>query len=352
MAAARKHPRDDELTVVLARLFDLSPRDQLRAYESLRDYLALAAPAVDDKLERQLDALKTLEQVRDELGHVPTMEEFDRAAIQLGIDWNAQRIGRVFGGFKAALAFLTRERPRPSAGQEAKRRAAVGRGRTHEAYKTALRVWLDTKPESEGVRDYTAFAGEYNRGRSELWLPSASAIKKGLTLPWKECLRLARDETTLADATKAMLAARESRTTGPHDLIGVREIGALLDLSETATWQLTLSDGFPPAALLLGEKRGFVREHVEAYREGQRQWSHKRNYLRSTYLDVYELATAIAVKPSAASTRSPATKYPPATGMVAGRRYWLKVDVAAWTREHADLVARRRARPGAEPTMR
>jgi hypothetical protein len=348
MAVAKpRRARDDELTIVLSRLFALSARDQLRAYETLRDYLGLAVAAPDDKVERQLAALLALQQVHDTLGRVPTMEEFDQVAPELGIDWNAQRIGRALGGFKTAVAILNGERPRPSAGQEAKRRAAVGRGRTHETYKVALKTWLDTKPESEGVRDYTAFAAEYNRGRGELWLPSASAIKKGLTLPWQECLRFARDETTLAAATKALLAARASRTSGPDDLIGVREIGALLDLDTTATWQLTLSDGFPPPAIVFGAKRGFLSEHVVAYREGQRQWSHKRDCLRRRYLDVYELAAVIAAKPSSVSTRSPATISPPPTGRVSGRSYWLKADVGAWIREHREIVARRRARRAA-----
>ncbi len=345
--AIPRRAHDDELTIVLARLFALSARDQLRVYETLRDYLGLAVAAPDDKVERQLAALVALQQVHDTLGRVPTMEEFDEAAVELAIDWNAQRIGRALGGFKTAVAILNGERPRPSAGQEAKRRAAVGRGRTHEAHKVALKTWLDTEPESEGVRDYTAFAAEYNRGRGELWLPSASAIKKGLTLPWSECLRYARDETTLARATSALLAARESRTSGPDDLIGLREIGALFDRDTTTIWQLTLSDGFPPPALVFGEKRGFLREHIVAYKKGQRQWSHKRNFLRRQYLDVYELAAAIAVKQSSVTSRSPATRCPPATGMVSGRSYWLKRDVAAWIQEHRELVARRRARRAA-----
>jgi hypothetical protein len=81
--AAPKRARDGELTIVLARWFALAARGQVRACEALRDYLSLAVAAPDDKLERQLTALQALEQVRDGLGRVPTMEEFDRVAVAI-----------------------------------------------------------------------------------------------------------------------------------------------------------------------------------------------------------------------------------------------------------------------------
>jgi predicted DNA-binding transcriptional regulator AlpA len=343
---SRRPREDDELASALGRLFALAPHDQLRAYAELRDYL-LAAGGVrgEPRLDRQVAALEALERVRLHLGleAAPTMAEFDASPAELRLELSAQQVGRLFGGYRAAVSHWAGERPAPSAAQEAKRRAAVGRGRSHEAYLAALNVWLKMGPFSEGVRDYNAFAREYNDGGHALWLPSASAIKKGLTLGWSDCLRVARREISLAEANRHQVEARESRTDGSHDLVGPREIGSIMNVGMTTAWQLSHRDGFPPPALVLG-KRGFLREHVVDYRDGERSWSHERNYLRPLYLDVEQLAAAVALKRAVVATRASPSLCPPPTGMVSGCRYWLKADVEAWVATHCTLVARRRAR--------
>jgi len=346
---------DNELRTVLARVFALTPADQLRLYDTLRDYLAAAEPAPDGdrKLSAQVVGLSALERVQAHLELepqvAPTRSQFDAAANELGIDLTARRIARVFGTFRIAQLHLIGERPGPSAGQEAKRRAAVGRPRSHEDYQAAIRIWLAATPESLTVKDYDAFTCEYNATQSEgSWLPSASAVKKGLTLSWKEVLRVARREVAFEEAVQKQLASRETRTRGPHDLIGVREIGQIFDLTMTSAWELTRTAGFPPPALILGNKRGWLRDDVDAYRVGQRRWSRQPNWLRNEYLDMFQVAARIGVRPTSIASRHSSTAQPDPTGMVAGRRYWLKVAIDEWVLDHPELIAARlRARNGA-----
>jgi predicted DNA-binding transcriptional regulator AlpA len=345
----RQLPRaSEEFRAAMERILDLTAADQLRVYDALRDYLgvAIAESDADRRLTQRLEALSVLEQARDHLGLsndvAPTMAEFDRAADELGLDWNAQRVARAFGGYKIAASHLRGERSRGSGLKEGMRRAAIGRARTHEDYVTALRIWLATEPNPDRTRDYDAFARDYN-SRNDHPLPLSSAVKKGLTLFWVDCLRVARRETTLAEVAEHDLDIRETRTSGPHDLIGLREIGLMHDLKLTNVMNLSLTEGFPPPALILADKRTFLREHVAAHQAGRRQWEHKENFLRPLYYDVKEMAAAVGIRYILVSRRLHETRCPPRTGVASGRSYWLKSDVETWIAEHRALVDRRLA---------
>ena len=346
----RQRPREDEeLRAVLERALDLRPSDQLRLYEELRDYLGRAAgqSADDEKISRQLAALAVLERVRDHLGlaseDAPTMAQFDRAAREMGLGWSAQRVGRAFDGYKQAAAVARGERPRPSAGQEAKRRATVGRGRSHEEYIAALRIWMDSKPLGDSTRDYDAFVRSYNPKAAKP-LPLSSALKKGLTLYWLDCLRVARREIDYADAVRKDIADRGARTDGPDDLIGIREVGLMLDLKTTNAWNLTRTRGFPPPALTLSGKRIFLRDHVAAYVKGRRQWKERPDFLRDKYYDSKRVAEMIGMRSALMSKRRPESQAPRRTGMASGKAYWLAAEVEAWLDAHRELVGARKAR--------
>jgi Homing endonuclease associated repeat len=173
----------------MERFLALSRNDQLRAYLDVRRFLALDAPAKDDrdrKLEREEKALSALRQVVAHLGRKPKAREFEPALKELGLDgdWSTAKLIRIFRSWSNALESVDGQ-PRQSPEQAAMRAYSRGRRRSHEDYRTAVRRWITTDPPNLAWHAYDDWAERTNKllAEGELPLPRATTITTSSLTP-------------------------------------------------------------------------------------------------------------------------------------------------------------------------
>lgn len=351
----RRSARDAELDAVMQRFFDLSAGDQLRAFERAREFLGGGAPVetrADREITRRSDSLAALTRVADHLGlngRAPTVKEFDRVAVALGLEWTARRVGHVWGRWRFACDALLGERPRLTAEQQALRHRFSGRKRSADDYLTALRLWAATNPPLARAADYNVWVRQHNDQLvdAELPLPHAATIRSSLAIRWIDALRIGRGEITVEQAATRTISPRKDWTSGPHNLVGLKSAAQILRVGEGHCDYLSWQPGFPtPVAIFSHGRavRAWLRPDVERFRETGKAPTRKRDGLRSRYYNTFELAPLVGLTPVSLIDKRLGDLAPTPTGRVGGIVYWLKRDADRWIRENKDLIEQRQAR--------
>jgi hypothetical protein len=344
----RHSPADTELEALVAAFFDLSAKDQLRAYEQIRTVIGrvVAPNEVDVKQEKRADSLVAVGRVAEHLSldRPPTAPEFDRAAKELGLGWTSSSVGRAWVRWRHACEAFDGEKPRMSNEQRQLMGHYSGRGRRHNDYLAGIRLWLTTNPPLLSEAAYDAWVLDYNyspRGK-ENPLVGASTARKQLATPWRDLLRVARGEVTLEDAERTRVASRGDRSEGPHDIIGSSSAARLLWVGLPYFHNLSHRPEFATPVLIISGSRGWLRDDVEVYKNTQRPPRRRPDELRKHYYDMAEVAALVGL--GARSVGRGGAKAPKEVGSFGGHRYWLKRDVDNWCRQHHELIARRRRR--------
>jgi hypothetical protein len=321
---------DRELRAFVQRFADLSPENQLKAYQLIREALSQPREADTDRdVENKLAALDAMSQVADHLnlksGVAPTVTQFDEAASALGLSWNKSRVIRVWGRWRFAAEAYRGER---SAARTVNAPIARGRDRKTEEYLPALRAWLKSNPVDRSHRAYTSWAKQRNArlASGEERLPIKIPVSH-LKVAWNDLKALAEGTLSLAEVQPFERLRSAPELPGPHNLIGTKGVAELLGLSPAgANVRLQRSD-FPLPALQVPSVKLWRREDVEAYARGETFPDRVPNELRPLYLTSKEVADRFGCSVSLVINGSP--RIPTSAVQMSGVRFWLKADVDA-----------------------
>lgn len=324
-----------EVSVILQRVTILSEQDQLLAYETIRDYLIAGGKSVpaDEQLDERGQALRVMRAVMEHyrLGDPRELEvkQFDAAPEEVREGWKSGRIIRVWVKWKFARDALAGSKPRPTARQRAVRSKARVRDVRSDDYLAGVREWLATKPPKLVIRDYDAWVTERNAARSADTLPVARYLRihNALTLSWKSILRAASGEITVEEARKEVLTKRVSISRAPHDLISSQEIQTMTGKPEGTVQRWMKGDSFPVPALVIGNRRFWIREDIELFVQGKKHPSRKRNELGDVYVTLAGASAILGVHRYGAAKLEGA---PEAVALVGADRLWLKSEIEAF----------------------
>lgn len=336
--------RRSELEALKRRFLVLAEVDQLDFWRWVGEQLRVERRAFDDELVRRHE---TLDCIRRAAAHLrlarsPKVAEYEAAQKALELPWSWQRIHRLWGSFAVAadVAFGAKA---PASQQERgfmSRHGGVSPSEREE-YFTAVRRWLDTNPPVRSAAAYDAYARAYNYrlAGDRLPLPRRLTIVNALALSWRDVVAVAAGETTHPAAVRTRLEKRDwSR--GRDDLVGSGTIALLIGAGRERAIRLGENADFPRPALVLGHRRGWLRDEVESYLRGERRPLLPANRLREQYLTAAEVTAATGLHPKTLVRDRHALR--PA-GMVAGISYWLRDEVDAYVAANRTDVGRRRA---------
>lgn len=340
--------RRSELEALEKRFLKLPEVDQLDFAAWVADYLALERSLFSDEAAKRRETLDCIGRAAAHLGlgRPPKVEEYQQAARTLGLAWSWQKIHRLWGSF-AVAAGVAFGACVPASAQQRSFISRYNARTRREEYFTAIRLWLATAPAANTMTNYDSFAREYNYTlpEDEMPLPRYATMVTELALTWRDILAIAAGELDHADAVRQR-GERRDQTRGSDDLIGVGTLALMRGLSKVQASRLVEEADFPRPALVLANRRSWLRQEVEAYFEGARPALKEANWLRDRYLTSRQVTARLGVSQT---TLLKERKQLSPCGMVGGVGYWLKSDVDAYIAARPGSVARReqaRRRPG------
>lgn len=330
-----------EVAAAVDRVLRLPEEAQYRVLDAvalaLGSGLREPALAVDEEVAVRGEALDAIRLAAALLGKDdgvwPTSKEFDALSGELG-GWTPRRVTRAWGRWRFAIEALEGERVRLTPAQHAAASKAAGRRGRFDAPIPCVRRWLETMPLDTLKGTYIDWSRAYNAAAcaDDLLMLSPRTINDILGIPWRETVRVAAGEISLADAKRSETDKRTTWTSGPHDFVSSTEICTLLGRPRERVYNEMRRNAFPTYVAVFGRSRVGVRSDIEAYRDGLPFPARQPNELRGDYFDAHELAEILRIQPS--SIRHPDTATPPITGVVARTSYWLRSDTEEWLREH------------------
>ena len=321
--------------MILQRVTILSEQDQLLAYETIRDYLAaggrsaLADPQLDERGEALRIVRAVMEHRRLDDPHKLEVTHFNAAPEKVREGWKSGRVIRAWGTWRFAREALAGAKPRPTARQRALKSKAGVPGLQTDDYLAGLREWVATNPPKLVFRDYDEWVKEKNAALEADVLPFARyrQIRYGLGLSWKSVVSIARGEITLAEGTKKGVKKRVSVSRGPHDLVSSQDIVVMTGRSHGVVQAWMHLDSFPVPALVIGDRRFWIRGDVELFVQGKKNPARKHNELAGLYVTV---AGAAEILGSAPSNTSRISGMPAPVALVGAQRLWLTSDIEAF----------------------
>jgi predicted DNA-binding transcriptional regulator AlpA len=340
----------DELT---RRLLAMPLVDQYKFGERVELLLNLDQPLLKDEAVKRRETLTCLQVAMAHLGveRPLTTDEYAAARSQLGLSWSMQRILRLWKSFElAAQAAAGAPLPRTWQQRDFTRRFLAGRRpRGCEEYLTAVRIWLAAEPLTESTLAYDQFARQHNLTLEEggLPLPRLATITNRLALPFSEIVAVARGDVPYPDVVAKRRDAADW-SVGPHDLVCLRTLTLMCGgTSHQAGW-LSKQGHFPRAALVVSNRRMWLREELADYLAGARKPPLEENRLRPQYLTAPEVGGMLVVHPR---TLVKTDGFPPPVARVASLLLWLRADVEDYAEAHTrEIEVRRRRRPRQNPS--
>lgn len=348
-----------ELAAAVDRVLRLPEETQYRVLEaiaaSLGSTLRALPVSANEELGERAEALTAIRRAAALLGKRdgawPTTKEFDALGDELD-GWTSRRVNRAWGRWKFAIKALDGGRVRLTPAQRSAASKAAGRRGRFDAPVSCVGRWLETSPVDKTRDGYIEWSGRYNEaaGEDDLLMLSPRAMNDALGIPWRETVRVASGEISLAEATRSQPDKRTTWTSGPHDFVSSTEIAVILGRPRERVYKAMLRHDFPAHVATFGRVRVWLRSDIEAYRDGRPFPVRGANELRAAYLDARELAELLRIQPG--SIRHPDTATPPMTGVVARASYWLISDVEEWLLSNPPSPYSGRARRAPDGTAR
>jgi predicted DNA-binding transcriptional regulator AlpA len=291
---------------LLLEFGEMTDAEQLQVYAAILDYLNSGGQAIepDEQMSARLGALDALTRVVAHLGledaRALEAKRFDAVPSEVRNGWSSQRVLRAWGTWNFAKEAAAGGKTRPTARQRALTKAAAKMRLLTDSlqadYIVGVRVWLAADPPLCEYRAYDEWRKEQNltRLKGEVPYPSFQSISKRHGLVWKAILAVARGEITLDDA-QARLRTRQADVTGDHDLVSTREIVAITGMHGSTLQSRMAESGFPVPVLVIVDRRYWLREDIEAYRDGKPVPIRKHNELEGIYIDAVEASEILGV---------------------------------------------------------
>jgi predicted DNA-binding transcriptional regulator AlpA len=252
---------------------------------------------------------------------------------ELGLQWTSAKVVRAFGRWRNACQALKGGWVPETAQQRILRRSYFAQDRTHEDYVVAVREWLETKPAREFRTDYDDWTRDRN-GRlkeGEKPLPGIKTVQNALPIEWERMLRIAKGDGDLADELQSAIA--EATKDEAEPLVGLTAMALILGRSKQHAADWLARDDFPkPVARLVG-KRVWLKEDIEAVRNGESFPKREPYSMQHLYMD-QEGIEQILGKPYSSwgnkISQQRWDKVPKPAGRHARTYYWLRSEVYDW----------------------
>lgn len=357
-------PREDDrcaLQAALQHFFELTQRDQLAAYEAIREHLGEQAPAeteLDREVRERMESLDALSRAAEHLGlpegRAPTAKQLNQAAAELGLEWDASRVTRRWKRWRFATEAYEGQRTRATDHLKASLRQGEGRRYSDEECLAALRLWLETKPARETKAEYQRWYVSYNEQlpADERRVPSWQPISHRLGIGFREAVEVARGRLNLEEARKVgeerKTRERADWSRTEHEFVGVEWVARHLGVPPEKARAVAMGQHFPPPVVVFHQRRAWLRDDLEAFFRGDPVPHRERGELQHLYLSSRDVAEMIGRHPSAFAKGFGALPEP--AGMVSYRFFFLRSEVEQWMRDNPQRIGRRDAREREDST--
>lgn len=199
----------------------------------------------------------------------------------------------------------------------------------------ALRAWLATKPIKVTSDIYREWAAVQNKRVAETHehYPSSNAIGTRLGIAFQDAVRVARGEIEMKDATQGKRQhERPWWSESEADVVGQKELPAILGVGARAAERRSMKHGFPVAVLLVHDRRLWLRSDVEAYSRDDELPPREPNELAARYTTAMEASQTLAVTINQLRFVPGLPKH---IGMRSGFRFWLRSEIEAFQQQRA-----------------
>ena len=369
--STRRTPLEREVAAVMRSILDLPPRGQLLVHEQLRDYLGAGTgveTAADAQIRAQNKSLDALRAVAEHLGlpegQAPNTTQFTAGAAAAGVKMSVSTVSKPFSRYRFAVDVYEGRRPPESMSQRGQRNRTIGRRRNAQADFAGLRLWwnhedrvLDTQ------REYDAFVREFNddvtAGRSdEQPLAPGAAVCMNTGFVWAEILEVLRNGK---DPDEFLAEYRKRLVETPLNALGIvdtKTAAAMLELRPQELRNRRIKGELPLVrVLVIGTNNGYLAQDVIACRDGQTATipARQENEMRPLIMDAHEVAEAVGLALITVRHRNRIDHNyttPAPIAYLGNALYWSRAHVEQWVKEHATLIATRKARLTAQRATR
>jgi hypothetical protein len=338
-------PTREEIDALITQVSAWPDLAKFELFAALRE--DLAAVLEDEHPENRLirergEALEYLGRAIRHLSlparQVPTKAQFDRVARELDWEWTGAKVIRVWERWKAVTqAYLETRRVRTPAARSRAHQPRGAKDNTTLKHVGALRAWLDTEPEAETHASFNAFAEAYNAALPDGAIPfaRASTIARDLPVSWKNAIRVARRETTLAQASKQELAEALPAVLDAKTLVGLPQLSRIFKASTQVVTELTTSDPrFPVPVAHIDGRDAWLYEDVKLYRRNLATPKRAEDEYQRSFISLSELLPLLKRQEQAvrrAIRKQAWARVPPPEGELGtGIYYWRREKAEAW----------------------
>lgn len=324
----------------------LTGEEQLLAYEAITEYLQAGEKrlVVDPELQERAEALRVMRSVVEHVGLADAaklrVRDFDAAPEEVRDGWSHSRVLRAWGTWTLARQALTGGRKTETARQRALRSAFGTRRLMSDDYLAGVREWLATDPPKVTEPAYHDWVRERNRSLQEgaLPYPGPQSIRMGLNLLWRTVVEIVRGEITIEEAKKDEFRHTRSFSTGEHDLVRRMDIAIIAGKHPSIADKMTHRHDFPTTVLVIGNRRYWLREDIEAYVAGEPFPERTENELGHLYVNRQQVAAMLGVR---SDSINKLRNMPEPVFKAQADRLWRRSDIEAFKKERERLGVRR-----------
>lgn len=324
----------------LRSFWTLSTPEQAEAF--LRLVRTLADPQVEEAPAERLareraEALQDIGRVAVHLalreGQVPTQGQYEAHLDALGLRHRATKVAELWNGrFRQATmhwsgrGVYVNERTREIMVQT-RRTARKNPVDRDEWALASIRAWLHTNPAKRTVRAYARWCQRATTAPAPCCFHSLYEI---LEVGFPVAVRVADGQITLAEARERQHAQSGNSRLAP--LVGAREVTRILGISR-GQYQYRQKHGSLPPAMDFSRGQTWLREDIEAIRDGQSVPVRHHEAVRREWFDVRELAELLGCARKSIYDRVSLQRWhlvPPPTQHSTTLYAWRRDEVEAW----------------------
>ena len=315
-------------------------QDQHKVFRVIQGFFipSRESAALAQEAERRAECVEAVRQVAAHLGlpkgEAPGVMQYEAARKELGLTLSVWAIERRWHSWHEVRKALRGKTVRKTARERSRFQAAVRRRPTREEWLAGVKEWLEGRPPSMLALDYDAWAVERNEANPDLPPVSpTSAIRGALSLSWRETLKVARGELSLAEAQARHKKKLRRESGGFVSIHGVALIRGFT--RPQASHHVKIDRTFPPYAFKLHGERVWHWEDVEAHHKGEPFPKRKRGEMQGEVFDTKDITRlcGLARREIYDVMRRPRPNVPSPAGHISRHPYWMRAEVEAWLAE-------------------
>lgn len=327
----------------MSRFEELSWPDKYRIYEFVQGHFSHSGTESEGlrEVRERADCVAAVQQVIEHLGlpegGTPGVEEYERVRKELGLGLSSSTIIRRWVVWREVCKAARGERVKMTARQRAQFRALRNNKLLGDGWLAGVQEWLESAPPTLHGSDYNAWVKERNEKNPKLPpARTAGTIRAALSLSWRETVRVARHDLSLAEAHAKRVKVLRREGGGFVSTHGVALICGLT--ISMAKYYASTDRAFPAYAFTLHGARVWHWDDVEAHHQGEPFPKRKRGEMQREIVASDHIGRLCGLTQKelykAISRRSPQVPRP--AGRVSSYSYWLRAEVEAWSEQRRE----------------